>query len=146
MLVAGSSVADVELEASLRPLLQSTFLAALFSGLLGLGIFFTLRVFPLRVLDRTLGQLERSSGALAQTNERFKAALTHMSHGLSMFDAEGRLVVSNDRFAAMYDVSPDIIRAGSTFEEFLKHRAVQGFFQGDPSISDRELQGTAETR
>ncbi len=137
VLVAGSSVAYVELEASLRPLLQNTFLAALFSGLLGLGIFFALRVFPLRVLDRTLGQLERSSAALAQTNERFKAALTHMSHGLSMFDAEGRLVVNNDRFAAMYDVSPDVIRAGSTFEDFLRHRALQGYFKSDP---DQELQ------
>jgi hypothetical protein len=87
--IAGSTVAYVELEASLQPLMRHSLLVALFSGLLGLGIFFTLRIFPLRVLDRTLGELERSNGALAQINERFKAALTHMSHGLSMFDARG---------------------------------------------------------
>ena len=132
VLVAGSRVGYLELEASLRPLLQNTFLAALLSGLLGLGIFFSLRIFPLRVLDRTLGELERSGGALAQTNERFKAALTHMSHGLSMFDAEGRLVVNNDRFAAMYDVSPDVIRAGQHLRGFSEAPRVAGLFPGRP--------------
>jgi diguanylate cyclase (GGDEF)-like protein len=138
--VAGSTVAHVELEASLQPVLQHSLLVALFSGLLGLGIFFTLRIFPLRVLDRTLGQLERSNGALAQTNERFKAALTHMSHGLSMFDAEGRLVVNNDRFTEMYDISPEGVKAGSSFLDFLKCRALQGYVPADPLIHREKLQ------
>jgi diguanylate cyclase (GGDEF)-like protein len=138
--IAGSTVAYVELEASLQPLMRHSLLVALFSGLLGLGIFFTLRIFPLRVLDRTLGELERSNGALAQINERFKAALTHMSHGLSMFDARGRLVVNNDRFTEMYDISPEAIEAGSTFLDFLKHRALQGYVQGDPSTHGEKLQ------
>jgi diguanylate cyclase (GGDEF)-like protein len=138
--VAGSAVAYVELEASLQPVLQHSLLVALFSGLLGLGIFFTLRILPLRVLDRTLGQLERSNGALAQTNERFKAALTHMSHGLSMFDAEGRLVVNNDRFTEMYDISPEGVKVGSSFLDFLKCRALQGYVQGDPLIHREKLQ------
>jgi diguanylate cyclase (GGDEF)-like protein len=138
--VAGSAVAYVELEASLQPVLQHSLLVALFSGLLGLGIFFTLRIFPLRVLDRTLGQLERSNGALAQTNERFKAALTHMSHGLSMFDGEGRLVVNNGRFTEMYDISPEAMKSGSTFLDFLKYRALQGYVQGDPLTHCEKLQ------
>jgi diguanylate cyclase (GGDEF)-like protein len=139
VVVAGTTVAYVELEASLQPLLKQSALAALFGGLLGLGIFFTLRIFPLRVLDRTLGELKRSSGALAQTNERFKAALTHMSHGLSMFDGEGRLVVNNDRFTEMYGISPDTVKAGSTFLDFLEHRALLGGVQGEPLTHGEEL-------
>jgi diguanylate cyclase (GGDEF)-like protein len=140
VLVGGSAVAYIELEASLRPVLQQSLVVALFSGLLGLGIFFALRIFPLRVLDRTLEELKRSNGALAQTNERFKAALTHMSHGLSMFDAEGRLVVSNDRYTEMYEISPDDVKTGSSFLEFLKYRALQGYVEGDPLIHHEKLQ------
>jgi len=138
--VAGSTVAYVELEASLQHVVRQSLLVALFSGLLGLGIFFTLRIFPLRVLDRTLGELERSNGALEQINERFKAALTHMSHGLSMFDAKGRLVVNNDRFTEMYDISPEATKAGSTFLDFLQNRTLQGYVQGDPLTHGEKLQ------
>jgi diguanylate cyclase (GGDEF)-like protein len=140
VVVAGDTVAYVELEASLQPLLKQSALAALFGGLLGLGIFFALRIFPLRVLDRTLGELKRSSGALEQTNERFKAALTHMSHGLSMFDGEGRLVVNNDRFTEMYDISPETVKAGSTFLDFLDHRALLGRVQGESLTHCEEFQ------
>ncbi|HTG14641.1 MAG TPA: diguanylate cyclase, partial [Blastocatellia bacterium] len=138
--VAGSTVAYVELEASLQRVVRQSLLVALFSGLLGLGIFFTLRIFPLRVLDRTLGELERSNGALEQINERFKAALTHMSHGLSMFDAKGRLVVNNDRFTEMYNISPEATKAGSTFLDFLQNRTLQGYVQGDPLTHGEKLQ------
>jgi diguanylate cyclase (GGDEF)-like protein/PAS domain S-box-containing protein len=140
VVVAGTTVAYVEIEASLQPLLKQSALAALFGGLLGLGIFFALRIFPLRVLDRTLGELKRSSGALEQTNERFKAALTHMSHGLSMFDGEGRLVVNNDRFTEMYGISPETVKAGSTFLDFLEHRALLGGVQGEALTHGEELQ------
>ncbi len=140
VIVSGTQVAEVELETSLRPLLQHSFLVALFSGLLGLGIYFALRIFPLRVLDRTLGELERSNGALAQTNARFKGALSHMSHGLSMYDSDGRLVVSNERFAAMYGVAPDAVEAGCTFQDLLKQRVTLGFFHDDTSMSGTELQ------
>jgi diguanylate cyclase (GGDEF)-like protein len=138
--VAGSIVAYVELEASLQPVLQHSLVVALFSGLLGLGIFFTLRILPLRVLDRTLEELKRSNGALAQTNERFQAALTYMSHGISMFDAEGRLAVSNDRFTEMYDISPESGKPESTFLGFLKYRALHGYVESDPSIHRDKMQ------
>jgi diguanylate cyclase (GGDEF)-like protein len=141
VVVAGSSVAHVELEATLQPLLHESLLAALFGGLLGLGIFFALRIFPLRVLDRTLGELNCSSRTLEQTNERFKAALTHMSHGLSMFDGEGRLVVNNDRFLEMYDISPETAKPGSTFLDFLKQRALQGYASSDPLTHGENMQG-----
>ncbi len=137
--VGGSEVASVALGGSLRPLLNQSFLVALFSGMLGLGIFFTLRIFPLRVLDRTLGELERANDALAQTNGRFEGALAHMSHGLSMFDVEGHLVVSNNRFETMYDLPPDAVSSGLTFRDLLRHGARKGYYRGDVSMPDEQL-------
>jgi diguanylate cyclase (GGDEF)-like protein len=137
--VGGSVVASVALGGSLRPLLHLSLFVALFSGMLGLGIFFTLRVFPLRVLDRTLGELERANVALAQTNDRFKSALAHMSHGLSMFNVDGHLVVSNSRFEMMYGVPSDAVSSGLTFRDLLKHGVRKGYYRGDVMMPDEQL-------
>ena len=123
--VAGSTVGRVEISTSLRPLVDATGLVAILSTLLGLGMFFALRVFPLRVLDQTLGTLER-------TNDRFNAALNNMSQGLCMFDSAERVVVCNDRYIEMYDLSRDIVKPGATLSELLKHRAERGPFRRDP--------------
>jgi diguanylate cyclase (GGDEF)-like protein len=131
--VAGSTVGHIELEATLRPLLQNTALVALFSALLGLGIFFALRIFPLRALDRTVGQLEHSNRDLAQTNGLFDAALNNMSHALCMFDAEGRLLVCNQRYIQMFKLSPELVKPGCTFPKLLKYLASPGHFSGDPA-------------
>ena len=65
----------------LWPLWEGTALVALLSALLGFAAYFAVRVFPLRVLDRTLGEL-RGAQRLAAQNERLDAALTNMSQGL----------------------------------------------------------------
>jgi diguanylate cyclase (GGDEF)-like protein len=133
VVVAGSEVARIQLEASLRPLLTNTAMVAAFGVLLGMGIFFTLRIFPLRVLDRTIGQLER-------INRHFDAATTHMSQGLCMFDAGGRLVVNNDRYVQMYELRREDVKPGCALVDLLKHRAARGHFNGDPELYWAELQ------
>src|SRR5690606_15042556 len=45
---------------------------------------------------------------LAEQNLRFNAALAHMAHGLSMYDAERRLVICNDRYRRMYDLPAEL--------------------------------------
>ena len=122
--VAGSTVGRVEISTSLRPLAYQTGLVAILSILLGLGMFFAVRVFPLRVLDQTLGTLER-------TNDLFNAALNNMSQGLCMFDLAERVVVCNDRYIEMYKLSRDIVKPGSTLSELLKHRTELGHFARD---------------
>ena len=74
IVVSGDTVGRVEIETSLRSLLAETGVVAAFSILIGLGVFFAVRVFPIRVLDQTLGALEK-------TNQRFDAALNNMSPG-----------------------------------------------------------------
>jgi nitrogen fixation/metabolism regulation signal transduction histidine kinase len=46
--------------------------------------------------------LKESERILRVQNARFDAALTNMSHGLSMFDDDGKLVVWNKQFEAIY--------------------------------------------
>jgi diguanylate cyclase (GGDEF)-like protein/PAS domain S-box-containing protein len=113
IVVAGSQVGHVEIVASLRPLLQETGLVALLGSLLGVGVYFAVRVFPLRVLDQTLGTLQG-------TNDRFEAALSNMAQGLCMFDSGHKLVVWNRRFLDMFGLSSERVRLGMPLREFIE--------------------------
>lgn len=102
VVISGDVIGRVETKSSLRPLLSETSFAALLGAVFGIGIYFAVRVFPLTVLDRTLGALETANATIRDgskqlqvQNERFDAALTHMSQGLVMFDSSARLVVFN---------------------------------------------------
>src|ERR1043165_1379238 len=51
-----------------------------------------------------------------------------MSHGLSMVDAEQRLVLYNRRFLEMFDLSPEAARIGMPMAELIAHSAARGNF------------------
>ena len=91
IVVANVTVGRVDAIYGFRPLLQRTGLLALFGAVLGLAVYFAVRIFPLRVLDRALNELRRTERNLVRQNERFDAALTNMLQGLCMFDAEAEL-------------------------------------------------------
>ena len=112
IVVGGSQIGRIETAASLRPALIGTGVVALFGGLLGFGMFFALRVLPLRVLDRTLA-------ALGAQTLRFESALDNMTQGLCMFDAERRLVVANKRFSELLGILPRKIAPGMTETEIM---------------------------
>ncbi len=76
---------------------------------------------PMRVLDRTLGEL-------ATQNARFDSALNNMSQGLSMFDREQRLVVCNERYAELYGLPPELTRPGTTLQAILHHRVANHLY------------------
>ena len=57
-----------------------------------------------------------------------EAALATMSHGLSMVDAEQRLLLFNQRFVEMYDLDPEVVRTGMPFVELIAHSAARGNF------------------
>ena len=69
--------------------------------------------------------------ALNEQNMRFNAALANMSQGLCLFDAEQRLVVCNERYAAMYDLSPEQVKPGTLFRHILELRIASGVYNGD---------------
>jgi diguanylate cyclase (GGDEF)-like protein len=129
IVVNGANVGRIEVAASARPLAINTSVIAALSCLLGIGMFFAVRVFPLWVLNRTLGVLESTQDA----------ALNNMSQGLVMFDASWKLVVCNNKYIEMYGLSRDIVKPGCTLRELLKHRAGRGQLRHDPDQYGVEL-------
>ncbi|MBW8317984.1 MAG: EAL domain-containing protein [Arenimonas sp.] len=120
ILVSGQPRGYLEAVTSFRSHIYETGLVALLSSLLGFGMYFALRIFPLRVLDRTMGALQQSQQNLATQNERLDTALTNMSMGLCMFDAQERLVVANGRFAEIFRVPLELVTPGRTIQELLE--------------------------
>ena len=57
-----------------------------------------------------------------------EAALASMSHGLSMVDADQRLVLFNKRFLEMYDLSSEVVRIGMPMADLIAHSAARGNF------------------
>ena len=56
---------------------------------------------------RAARTLASNSIKLRDTNTRFDAALANMSSGLTLFDANGKLVVWNKKFLELYEIPPD---------------------------------------
>jgi methyl-accepting chemotaxis protein len=70
---------------------------------------------------------------------RLTDALDHMSQGLCMFDAAGRIVVCNRPYLRMYNLSPEVVKPGCTLRELIEHRRQTGLFTGDPEQYCKEI-------
>ena len=100
--------------------------------------------FLLKALSAQFRRLAISEATLEQANTKIDAALNNMSQGLVMFDLSNRLVVCNQRYLEMYDLSPEIVRPGTTLREILKHRVASGhFFSDDPEQYMTDIVATA---
>ena len=76
---------------------------------------------------------------LRRHNRRVADALDNMSHGLCMFDAQGRIVVRNQRYVEMYKLSPEIVRPGLSLRGLIEHRKDTGLFSGDVDAFCRKI-------
>ena len=56
---------------------------------------------------------------LREQKLQLDTALNNMSQGLNMFDADGRLVVCNQRYMEMYRVPPEIAKPGCTVRDLV---------------------------
>lgn len=71
---------------------------------------------------------------LAAQHTLFITAVNNMSHGLSMFDADRKLVICNQAYVQMYDLPEALIEPGTSFWDMLDHGAECGMV----SIADRK--------
>ena len=143
IVVSGSVIGRVEGSSSLHSLLRETGFAALLSAIFGIGVYFAVRVFPLKVLDNTVGALEAAketiesrNAQLNLQNERFDSALTSMSQGLCMFDAHEKLILSNAHFSEIYGIPAEKIIPGMTTRELM------GLMADSTSVADVDPEGT----
>ena len=90
--------------------------------LIGLG--FAIR-YHIR-LDRSQRALRQLNEEISRQNVRFDAALTNMSSGLAMFDADGRLTVWNERYEQIYQMPPGLVRQGVSIYDIVGFSAENG--------------------
>ncbi len=69
-------------------------------------------------------------------------ALDNMSQGLCMFDAGQRLVLCNQGYLRMYDLSPEVVKPGCTLRQLLNYRIKRGAFTSDPEQYIAQLMAT----
>lgn len=72
-------------------------------------------------LEQQLDAVLQRNEKLEQLNSCFEAALNHMGRGLSMFDSEQRLVVCNKAYCNIYELPPELTRAGTPLVEIVRY-------------------------
>jgi diguanylate cyclase (GGDEF)-like protein len=107
-------------------------------GLIVIGVLIgtTLLLRQTRSLGAQTRAIADSAASLQQTNERFDVALTSMSQGLCMFDAEQRLVICNERFREIYDYPAELVRPGTPLKDILSNLVSRGAQQGEMTVDD----------
>jgi diguanylate cyclase (GGDEF)-like protein len=76
---------------------------------------------------------------LREQNILFDAALNNMSHGLCMFDRDGCLIVSNQRFAELFELDRGRVKPGMTEAEVGALQQVEMLEPEEMSRQDRHL-------
>jgi len=62
---------------------------------------------------------KRLAASLTEQNQRLDAALTHMSHGLCLIDAEMRLVLANQRMSELFDIPENALTPGAALADLI---------------------------
>jgi diguanylate cyclase (GGDEF)-like protein len=109
-------------------------LAAGISALLIIAILFL-------VVRQVSRQHRYAQRHLALKEQRLDTAVNNLSQGLTLFDAQQRLVVCNQRYLEMYGLSPDKIRVGTSFRDVMAHRNETRSLHGDPDEACARILG-----
>jgi len=71
-------------------------------------------------------ELLQKKAELERVNLQLEAAVNNMPLGLSMFDAQHRLLVCNRRYVEMYDLPPELTLRGTPYCALWEHREKKG--------------------
>jgi diguanylate cyclase (GGDEF)-like protein len=97
------------------------------AALAALVIALTLSLI-VRKLSRQHQNAERR---IALEKERLDTAVNNMTQGLLLYDSEARIVLCNQRYLEMYNLSADVVKPGLQFRDLLAHRKATGSFPGN---------------
>jgi diguanylate cyclase (GGDEF)-like protein len=78
--------------------------------------------------ERRIAALRHRDAELRTQNLLFDAALDNMSHGITMWDGEERLVVVNRRYYELTGTSPQVVWRGMTYREIASAFVETGYF------------------
>jgi diguanylate cyclase (GGDEF)-like protein/PAS domain S-box-containing protein len=96
--------------------------------LIGAVIFLALGGLVLR--HQSQGR-KRYQDEINAGKKKLDTAVSHMSQGLVMFDADERIALCNRQYMELYGLSPEIVVPGLSFRDLLLHRKECGSFFGD---------------
>ena len=65
--------------------------------------------------------LIESTAALKDSNARFASALQNMSHGVCMIDSAQNLLVANERYRQLYNLTQELVQPGTPLSLSLIH-------------------------
>ena len=91
-------------------------------------------------------ELKQREEELWLENMKLDAALQNMSQGLVMFDSDRRLIVCNQKYAELYRLPPELIKAGITQKQILEHRISSGIIPAENAaqyLNDRTTKAKA---
>ncbi|MCU0754542.1 MAG: PAS-domain containing protein [Xanthomonadales bacterium] len=87
---------------------------------------------PLEAVAAAVGQTSR---ALRFNQTVLEAALEHMGQGISVVDAELKLVAWNRRYAELFDYPAQLLQVGTPVRELVRHNAARGLLGDDPDTA-----------
>jgi NO-binding membrane sensor protein with MHYT domain/methyl-accepting chemotaxis protein len=93
----------------------------------------TMAILAMSLTSAFAGRLLDDKGRLLEV------ALNNMTQGVVLFDITGRFVICNNRYMAMYGLSPDVVKPGATLVEIVRHRSKTGSLHRDPAQYCAEL-------
>ena len=85
------------------------------------------------IKTREARQRER---ALAEKSRLLQATLDNLAQGVSVFDADLRLVAWNDRFVDLLNLPAHLMKTGTTFFEYVRFRATRGDYGADSALAE----------
>jgi PAS domain S-box-containing protein len=101
--------------------------------------------------DAAMGERDKLNDKYLETKWQLSAALNNMAQGLVMIDSKTKILTTNVRFRAMYQLPPHIIGPETTLRDILVYRAGKGLFAGNVddfmiAILDRIAKGKPSVR
>ncbi len=90
------------------------------------GLFAFLTIIRIRLVDAIEANAIARSSDLIASNMRFQTAIENMRHGISMFDASGRLIVCNRVYLDLYHLDPDKVVPGTSVDAIFAMRRANG--------------------
>jgi diguanylate cyclase (GGDEF)-like protein len=81
-----------------------------------------------RLLKR---QHQAAQRLLMEKSQHLDTAINNMTQGLLLFNASGHLVICNQSYLEMFELSPDVVKPGCHLRDLILHRQRLGTFVGD---------------
>lgn len=104
-------------------------------------VFLVLSLYLLTAMTRQLRLLSASEASLTQKSRQLDAALNNMSQGLTMFDAQKRLIVSNAEFEKISGLTAGQLKPGTPLSSIVKNRIALGSaLESAPTLVSDSLQ------